>query len=309
MRIIPGVTAETHAHVLTGHESSKFGLARAAAELIRRIERSPGCACRDPCPRRIADPRGRAVRSGRRARGCARRVPRLRPRRRARRPVHLRRRAALRRRVPGRARRRSARAPPGRCGAHHRAGPEHGRRGGGDAVPRQTVKRGARTFVAVDGGMGDNLEVALYGQRFEAGIATAAREQRDGDRRRPALRERRRARRQVAMPTRVGDLVGVPVTGAYCFTMANNYNGNRRIPVVFAADGAARRSCGARRGPTCSPATSVKPGHPGTTVVGNGSTKNGLNTVTPGCRAGSRSGGRCPRRRSSARRRPWCGRR
>ena len=33
-----------------------------------------------------------------------------------------------------------------------------------------TVKRGARTFVAVDGGMGDNLEVALFGQRFEAGV-------------------------------------------------------------------------------------------------------------------------------------------
>ena len=33
-----------------------------------------------------------------------------------------------------------------------------------------TVKRGAITFVAVDGGMGDNLEVALFDQRFEAGI-------------------------------------------------------------------------------------------------------------------------------------------
>ena len=33
-----------------------------------------------------------------------------------------------------------------------------------------TVKRGARTFVAVDGGMGDNLEVSLYGQRFEATV-------------------------------------------------------------------------------------------------------------------------------------------
>jgi diaminopimelate decarboxylase len=32
----------------------------------------------------------------------------------------------------------------------------------------------------------------------------------------------------------------VPATGAYCFTMANNYNGARRIPVVFASDGAAR---------------------------------------------------------------------
>ena len=39
---------------------------------------------------------------------------------------------------------------------------------------------------------------------------------------------------------RVGDLLGVPVTGAYCHPMANNYNGNRRIPVVFARDGHAR---------------------------------------------------------------------
>jgi len=39
---------------------------------------------------------------------------------------------------------------------------------------------------------------------------------------------------------RVGDLLGVPATGAYCFTMANNYNGNRRIPVVFAGNGDAR---------------------------------------------------------------------
>ena len=42
VRVIPGVEADTHAHVLTGHAGSKFGLApAAAAELIRRIERSP----------------------------------------------------------------------------------------------------------------------------------------------------------------------------------------------------------------------------------------------------------------------------
>ena len=39
---------------------------------------------------------------------------------------------------------------------------------------------------------------------------------------------------------RVEDLVAVPVTGAYCYTMSNNYNGARRIPVVFADDGDAR---------------------------------------------------------------------
>ncbi len=30
------------------------------------------------------------------------------------------------------------------------------------------------------------------------------------------------------------------MTGAYCYTMSNNYNGARRIPVVFAAAGGAR---------------------------------------------------------------------
>ena len=39
---------------------------------------------------------------------------------------------------------------------------------------------------------------------------------------------------------RVGDLLAVPATGAYCYTMANNYNGNRRIPVAFVRDGRAR---------------------------------------------------------------------
>src|SRR4051794_29365577 len=42
VRVIPGVTADTHSHVLTGHEGSKFGLAPADAEpLIQRIEASP----------------------------------------------------------------------------------------------------------------------------------------------------------------------------------------------------------------------------------------------------------------------------
>ena len=39
---------------------------------------------------------------------------------------------------------------------------------------------------------------------------------------------------------RVDDVVAVAVTGAYCFAMSNNYNGNRRIPVVFVRDGRAR---------------------------------------------------------------------
>jgi len=38
----------------------------------------------------------------------------------------------------------------------------------------------------------------------------------------------------------VGDLVGVPVTGAYGHSMASNYNKVPRPPVVFASGGAAR---------------------------------------------------------------------
>ncbi len=104
-----------------------------------------------------------------------------------------------------------------------------------------TVKRGEITFAAVDGGMGDNLEVALVGQRFEAAIAdrvgggepvtVVGRHCESGD----VLSA------GVPLPDpQVGDLLAIPVTGAYCYTMANNYNGARRIPVVF-ADGAAGR--------------------------------------------------------------------
>jgi diaminopimelate decarboxylase len=38
----------------------------------------------------------------------------------------------------------------------------------------------------------------------------------------------------------VGDLIAVPVTGAYCFTMSNNYNAALRPPVVFCSGGTAR---------------------------------------------------------------------
>ncbi|MHC9295871.1 diaminopimelate decarboxylase [Mycobacterium sp. LTG2003] len=104
-----------------------------------------------------------------------------------------------------------------------------------------TVKRGVVTHVAVDGGMGDNLEVSLTGQRFEATIvdrvgggetvSVVGRHCESGDQLVDgvALRD----------PV-VGDLLAVPVTGAYCYTMSNQYNGARRVPVVFTRDGAAR---------------------------------------------------------------------
>ncbi|MDN4613688.1 diaminopimelate decarboxylase [Leifsonia sp. F6_8S_P_1B] len=106
-----------------------------------------------------------------------------------------------------------------------------------------TVKRDARNFVAVDGGMGDNLEAALFQQRYEAVLAGRMNEEdvedvvvvgrhcESGDVLIDPLR----------LPAaRVGDLLAVPATGAYTHTMANNYNGYRRPPVVFARDGEAR---------------------------------------------------------------------
>lgn len=115
-----------------------------------------------------------------------------------------------------------------------------------------TVKHGKLVHVAVDGGMGDNLEVSLYGQRFEAAVVDrvgggtpvdlVGRHCESGDRLIDgvALRD----------PV-VGDLVAIPVTGAYCYTMSNQYNGARRIPVVFATGGPPAWWCGATPGRTC----------------------------------------------------------
>lgn len=104
-----------------------------------------------------------------------------------------------------------------------------------------SVKGDDPRFVAVDGGMADNMEVALYGQRFEATVTSrigpgepvelVGRHCESGDRliSGAALRDPRR-----------GDLVAVAVTGAYCYTMANNYNGAMRVPVVFCQGGRSR---------------------------------------------------------------------
>ncbi|MDT5209921.1 MAG: diaminopimelate decarboxylase [Mycobacterium sp.] len=108
-----------------------------------------------------------------------------------------------------------------------------------------TIKRGGQpgqvTHVAVDGGMGDNLEVSLTGQRFEATIvnrvgggelvSVVGRHCESGDQLVDGV---------PLQDPAIGDLLAVPVTGAYCYTMSNQYNGARRVPVVFARNGNAR---------------------------------------------------------------------
>jgi diaminopimelate decarboxylase len=245
VRVIPGVTADTHAHVLTGHEGSKFGLAPAAAlELIRRIEHSSRLRMQglhvhvgsqildvEPFAQSVAPLAalgeypvydlggglGARYTYGDHPPSVGEYLDALI--------------GAAREHLPADA---ELIIEPGRSMVASAAM---------TLYRVVTVKRGAVTFVAVDGGMGDNLEVALFDQRFEAGIVdrldaangqtvtVVGRHCESGD----VLVE--------GVPLeapRVGDLLGVPATGAYCFTMANNYNGNRRIPVVFAGDGAAR---------------------------------------------------------------------
>jgi diaminopimelate decarboxylase len=104
-----------------------------------------------------------------------------------------------------------------------------------------TVKRGALTHVAVDGGMGDNLEPMLYGQRFAPFVLDADRPAETCELVGHHCESGDVLERGIELATpRVGDRVVVPVTGAYCYSLANNYNGARRPPVVICRDGEAR---------------------------------------------------------------------
>jgi diaminopimelate decarboxylase len=107
----------------------------------------------------------------------------------------------------------------------------------------QSVKRNVSTWVAVDGGMSDNLRPMLYGASYEALMA---------DRPLAAPSERCHLAgkhcesgdvliRDVPLPEPApGDVIVVPVTGAYGYALANNYNGAARAPVIFCRDGTAR---------------------------------------------------------------------
>ena len=103
---------------------------------------------------------------------------------------------------------------------------------------------GIRTYVSVDGGMSDNIRSALYDAAYSAslvGRASAA----------PPMLARVVGKHCEAgdivvkdefLPADVqpGDLLAVPGTGAYCRSMASNYNHVPRPPVIAVADGAAR---------------------------------------------------------------------
>ena len=107
----------------------------------------------------------------------------------------------------------------------------------------ETVKRNLSTWVAVDGGMSDNLRPMLYGAEYEALVANRASV--------PGNERCRLAGKHcesgdvivrdvmLADPS-PGDVIATPVTGAYGYALANNYNSVRRPGVVFCRSGTAR---------------------------------------------------------------------
>jgi diaminopimelate decarboxylase len=103
---------------------------------------------------------------------------------------------------------------------------------------------GIRTYVSVDGGMSDNIRTALYDASYSATMAGRA-----------SVAEPLLARvvgkhcesgdivvKDEFLPADVqpGDLLAVPGTGAYCRSMASNYNHVPRPPVVAVREGASR---------------------------------------------------------------------
>jgi len=103
---------------------------------------------------------------------------------------------------------------------------------------------GIRTYVSVDGGMSDNIRTALYDATYSATLANRASEA--GPMLARVVGKHCEAGDIVVkdefLPAdlRPGDLVAVPGTGAYCRSMASNYNHVPRPPVIAVSDGKAR---------------------------------------------------------------------
>jgi diaminopimelate decarboxylase len=102
---------------------------------------------------------------------------------------------------------------------------------------------GVRTYVSVDGGMGDNIRPKLYGARYQPVMVVNVAD-------RPVETVSLAGRycestdilvHDCTLPRlQPGDLVALPAAGAYSLAMASNYNVNFRPAVVFVADGRAR---------------------------------------------------------------------
>ncbi|MFE5090134.1 diaminopimelate decarboxylase [Streptomyces sp. NPDC056638] len=109
-----------------------------------------------------------------------------------------------------------------------------------------TIKplEGLRTYVSVDGGMSDNIRTALYDAEYSVALVSRA-----SDAEPMLVRVVGKhcesgdiVVKDAFLPSDLapGDLIAVPATGAYCRSMASNYNHALRPPVVAVRDGEAR---------------------------------------------------------------------
>jgi len=102
---------------------------------------------------------------------------------------------------------------------------------------------GVRRYVAVDGGMGDNIRPKLYGARYEAFLASDPDRATDG---KVTIAGKYCESTDILItdiampPLQPGDVIAVPAAGAYCLAMASNYNGMPRPEVLMLRDGEAR---------------------------------------------------------------------
>ena len=100
-----------------------------------------------------------------------------------------------------------------------------------------------RTYVSLDGGMGDNIRPALYEAQYEA---VAANKMSDTDFETVTLAGKYCETgdilvKDVSLPILdSGDLVAIPASGAYCIAMSSNYNMNPRPEIVIVLDGDSR---------------------------------------------------------------------
>ncbi len=267
VRVTPGVEAHTHEFIATAHEDQKFGFSITggdAIEAVRRVLAAPGLDLRglhSHIGSQIFDASGFEV--------ATRRVLRL----------HAQVAGELGATLPeldlgggfGIAyTTQDDPAEPAALAAETTAIVEHECRGLGIAVPHLSIEPGraivgpstctvytvgtvkpvaldggaVRTYVSVDGGMSDNIRTALYDADYSCTLAARASDAA------PVL-----ARvvgkhceagdvvvRDEFLPGDVapGDLLAVPGTGAYCRSMASNYNHALRPPVIAVRDGAAR---------------------------------------------------------------------
>ena len=249
IRVTPGVVADTHAAILTGHAGSKFGFSLAQApEAIERLTHAPwadlkglhmhiGSQLFDLEPWRLAveaiatlgDFGAYDLGGGLAVAYTTERTPPT-----VQQYVDTMRATADELLGPGKA----LSIEPGRALVASAGVTLYTV----ESVKDVDLPDGPVRFVAVDGGMSDNMRPMLYDAPYDADLV-----HRMGEDGAPCTVVGKHCEsgdvliRETTLPgPRPGDVLATPVTGAYVYAMANNYNGVPRPAVVFCTHGSAR---------------------------------------------------------------------